>query len=307
MMRGYLRILEKAGDLRGALDVAHRENDLHERVMNTARQKAVLELSAKFEDERRARRIELLQRDNTIKSHDLQTQRLRQQMILLAAALIVVACAALAWGIARIRTINARWVRNSQRDALTGLLNRRYFSERSLTPRGHRPYVGCLLLINVDQIHRINAMFGYAAGDAVLAALGRRLSDILRDSEALVRWAGDEFLAVLGPMSAAQLNLLVQRILTAIREHAVIWSGRNHQCTLSIGYASFPLDGATIDVSLDRAITLVGNALLQAKRQGRDRACLINRVNANSEQDLSSINVQFEEAAADHRVQLVET
>jgi len=57
-----------------------------------AREKALLELSAKFDDERRARRIELLERDNAIKSRDLQAQRSRQQLLLLSAALIVVAC-----------------------------------------------------------------------------------------------------------------------------------------------------------------------------------------------------------------------
>jgi hypothetical protein len=96
------------------------------------REKALLESTAKFDDERRARRIELLERDNAIKSRDLQAQRLRQQMIVMAAALIVLACGVLFWGIARIRKVNARLVHNIQHDALTGLLNRRYFNEHIL-------------------------------------------------------------------------------------------------------------------------------------------------------------------------------
>lgn len=307
MMHEYLEVLEKAGDLRGALEVVHQDDEVRKRLMATSRQKILLELSAKFDDERRARQIELLERDNTIKSRDLQAQRLRQQMIVMAAALIAVACGALAWGICRIRHANERWVHNSQRDVLTGLLNRRHFNEHILTQHGDRPYVGCLLLISVDRLQCVNDLFGHAAGDAVLTALGNRLSSVLRDAEALVRWNGKDFLAMLGPMSEAQLNRLVRQLLNIAPSEPVTWNGHSRRCTVSIGYASFPMGGAAVDLSLDRAITLAGKALQQAKRQGRDRACLIQLVNADSEQELSAINMRFEEAAAQHRVRLVET
>jgi len=109
------------------------------------------------------------------------------------------------------------------------------------------------------------------------------------------------------PMSDAQLNLAVRRLLTAIHGEPVSWNGQSAGCTVSIGYASFPVEGAAVDISLDRAITLVDKALRQAKRQGGNRACLISRVSVNNEGELSAINAQFEVAALDRRVQLVET
>ena len=306
-MREYLPALERAGDLRGALDVYHRDDKVHEQVMTAARQKALLELSAKFDDERRTRRIELLERDNAIKSRDLQAQSLHQQMIIMAAGLIVLTCAALAWGIIRIRKVNARLLHNIQHDLLTGFLNRRYFNDRILAQQGNRPYLGCLLLIDIDHLKPINDTFGHQAGDEVLRTLSKRLADTLPENDALVRWSGEEFLVMLGPMSDAQLNATIRRLFAAIRSEPVAWNSQAIRCAVSIGYASFPVQGAGVDISLDRALSLVDQALQQAKQRGRDRACLIMLVNAASEQELSAINAQFAQATADHRVQLGET
>ena len=141
----------------------------------------------------------------------------------------------------------------------------------------------------------------------MLAAASKRLANTLRDNETLLRWGGEEFLVLLRPMSDAQLNLTAHRLLNAVRSEPVVWHGERIRCTVSIGCASFPVTGAAIDVSLDRAISLVDKALYHAKRRGRDRACMITLVNVYSEQELAAINEEFEDAIADRRVQLVET
>jgi diguanylate cyclase (GGDEF)-like protein len=279
-MRDYLAALEGAGDVRGALEVSHRDDTLRDQLMTTAGEQALRDLSAKLDSERRTRQIELLQRDNAIKGRDLQAQRQRQQMIVMAAALVTLTCAALVWGISRIRRVNARLLHNSRHDALTGLLNRQYFNEYILAQQGDRAYFGCLLLIDIDHFRHINDTLGHSAGDAVLAALSKRLLTTLRDSEAVVRWGSDEFLGLLGPMSDAQLNLAVRRLLAAIRSEPVAWDGQSMQFTVSIGYASFPVTGAATDIPLERAVVMVGEAVRQAKREGRDRACPIVRVHA---------------------------
>jgi len=307
MMRRYRVALEKVGDLRAALGVADREEAVRDKLAVTAREKAVLELSAKFDDERRARRIELLERDNAIKSRDLQVQRSRQQLLLMSAALVVVACGALFWGIVRIRRINGHLLYSIRHDALTGLLNRRYFNEQILTKQADRPYVGSLLLVAVDHPEYINDTWGYSAADAVLGAVSRRLSSALRDNDALVRWESEVFLAMGGPMSDAQLNLAARGLLSAIHGEPVVWNGQDIACTVSIGYASFPVKGAAVPIALERAIILVDKALRQAQLQGGDRACMITFVSADNDGELSAIYKQFEVATADRRVQVVET
>ena len=306
MLREYADALEHAGYLMMAIQVYHRYDAVGERIMTTARQRAFLELSAKFDDERKARELELLRRDNALKVSEMHEQRLRQQLIGAVALFVTCICAALAWAFARVKRANDRLRFNSERDALTGLRNRRYFNEHVLSIDGARPVGGCVLLADLDHFKRINDTLGHPAGDAVLATVSHRLSAALRESDKLVRWGGEEFLAVLDPITKEQADRTVERLLQAVRRHPVLWNGQAIECTISIGYACFPMAGSATEISLDSAIGLIDKALYEAKRRGRDRACLITAVSARNARDLTSINTDFETAAADRRVELME-
>ena len=107
-------------------------------------------------------------------------------------------------------------------------------------------------------------------------------------------------------MTPAQADLTAERLLQAVRREPVTWNGHMIHCTISIGYASFPMAGSATDISLDSAISLVDKALYVAKRRGRDRACLIKVVSARDDKELTKISSEFETATRDRRVELVE-
>jgi diguanylate cyclase (GGDEF)-like protein len=306
LLREYADALEHAGYLMMAIQVYHRYDETSEKFMTNTRQRAFLELSAQFDDERKARELELLRRDNALKVSEMRGQRLFQQLIIAGALFIACICAALVWAFARVSKANERLRFSSEHDPLTGLSNRRYFNERVLAIDGGRPVGGCVLLADLDHFKRINDTHGHPAGDAVLAAMSQRLAAALRENDKLVRWGGEEFLAVLGPMTPAQADLTAERLLQAVRCEPVVWNGNLIRCTISIGYASFPMAGSATDISLDSAISLVDKALYEAKRRGRDRACLIKVVSARNEKELTTISSEFESATTDCRVQLVE-
>jgi len=306
LLREYADALEHAGYLMMAIQVYHRYDETSQRFMTNTRQRAFLELSAQFDDERKARELELLRRDNALKVAEMREQRLRQQLILAGALFIAFICAALLWAVARVNKVNERLRFSSEHDPLTGLSNRRYFNEQVLAVEGARPVGGCVLLADLDHFKRINDTYGHPAGDAVLAAMSQRLSAALRGDDKLVRWGGEEFLAVLGPMAPSQADATAERLLQAVRCEPVLWNGQLIRCTISIGYASFPMAGSAADITLDSAISLVDKALYVAKRRGRDRACLIKVVSARNEKELTNISSEFESAARDRRVQLVE-
>jgi diguanylate cyclase (GGDEF)-like protein len=306
LLREYADALEHAGYLMMAIQVYHRYDETSEKFMTNTRQRAFLELSAQFDDERKARELELLRRDNALKVSEMRGQRLFQQLIIAGALFIACICAALVWAFARVSKANERLRFSSEHDPLTGLSNRRYFNERVLAIDGGRPVGGCILLADLDHFKRINDTHGHPAGDAVLAAMSQRLAAALRENDKLVRWGGEEFLAVLGPMTPAQADLTAERLLQAVRCEPVVWNGNLIRCTISIGYASFPMAGSATDISLDSAISLVDKALYEAKRRGRDRACLIKVVSARNEKELTTISSEFESATTDLRVQLVE-
>jgi diguanylate cyclase (GGDEF)-like protein len=306
LLREYADALEHAGYLMMAIQVYHRYDEVSEKFMTNTRQRAFLELSAQFDDERKARELELLRRDNALKVAEMREQRLRQQLILAGALFIAFVCAALVWAFARVSKANERLRFNSEHDPLTGLSNRRYFNEQVLAVEGSRPVGGCVLLADLDHFKRINDTYGHPAGDAVLAAMSQRLSAALRADDKLVRWGGEEFLAVLEPMTPSQADSTAERLLQAVRSEPVMWNGKLIRCTISIGYAHFPMAGSATDITLDSAISLVDKALYVAKRRGRDRACLIKVVSARNETELTSISSEFESAARDRRIQLVE-
>jgi diguanylate cyclase (GGDEF)-like protein len=306
LLREYADALEHAGYLMMAIQVYHRYDETSEKFMTNTRQRAFLELSAQFDDERKARELELLRRDNALKVSEMRGQRLFQQLIIAGAVFIACICAALVWAFARVSKANERLRFSSEHDPLTGLSNRRYFNERVLAIDGGRPVGGCVLLADLDHFKRINDTHGHPAGDAVLAAMSQRLAAALRENDKLVRWGGEEFLAVLGPMTPAQADLTAERLLQAVRCEPVVWNGQLIRCTISIGYASFPMAGSATDISLDSAISLVDKALYEAKRRGRDRACLIKVVSARNEKELTTISSEFESATTDRRVLLVE-
>jgi diguanylate cyclase (GGDEF)-like protein len=307
LLREYADALEHAGYLMMAIQVYHRYEEVSEKIMTITRQRAFLELSAKFDDERQARELELLRRDNALKASEMHGQRLQLQLILAGAFFVTCLCAALMWAFAGVRRANNRLRFDSERDALTGLRNRRYFNEYVLSVDGARPVGGCVLLADLDHFKRINDTLGHPAGDAVLATVSHRLSAALRESDKLVRWGGEEFLAILDPITREQADSTVERLLQTVRRDPVLWNGQAIQCTISIGYAFFPMTGSATEISLENAISLVDKALYEAKRRGRDRACLISSVSAVDEQELTVISAEFESAAADLRVLLVET
>ena len=305
-MAEYGVALERAGAWRSAVHLYHRADKLRERLMTTERQRALLQLSAQFDAERRTREIEILKRGNAIQKAELRAQRLRQLFVITVTALVALICVLLGWSFNRVRKMNAQLRYKSEHDALTGLCNRRYLQDHVLASWGERAFQGSLIIVDVDHFKQINDSFGHTAGDMVLARIGKRLAQSLRKHDVLVRWGGEEFLVVLEPLSEAHLRAIAGKLLNAIRHETLAWHGETIHCTASIGYASFPLSGTQTDVSISRAVSLVDKALYQAKQRGRDRACFISALRAGSEQDLLSISEDFDMAAADERVQLLE-
>ena len=304
LLHEYGQALEQTNQWQTALTVFHRESTLREQLFTAARQRSLLELEARFEDVRKTREIEILKRDNALQRANLAAQQFRQQAVLLAAALAVVVCMVLSWAFSRLRKAGAQLRYASEHDSLTGLHNRRYFNDNILLPHRDRSFHGCLLLIDVDHFKRINDVLGHPTGDAVLTALGERLSGSLRDRDTLVRWGGEEFLAVLEPLSEADLNATVGRLLNIVETSPIQANGQSVDCTVSIGCARFPIQGAAIDIALERAITLVDKALYRAKSAGRNRACFIRALRARTEQEAgSSINASFEGATGGELVE----
>ncbi len=155
-------------------------------------------------------------------------------------------------------------------DPLTGLYNRRFLSGQIETSPVDSDTL--FFLIDADHFKRINDQHGHAAGDAVLVQLAQRLKLAVRDSDFVVRWGGEEFLAVTRGTSRARADELAERIRASVAEQAFhLEDGQVLPVTCSVGYAAWPfLPAHPQAVDWLGVVTLADLGLLAAKRLGRN-------------------------------------
>ena len=162
-------------------------------------------------------------------------------------------------------------VDTAQTDMLTGLLNRRTLRARlqeamQRADRNSRPLA--LLLFNINRFREINEALGVEAGDAALVHTAALLRGALREADAVARWSGDEFIAVLedagGEVDARQV---ATKIIDRFAAPLVLGQGdARRQCfvTASVGIALYPSPDPGLDALLRRA----GQALASARLGG---------------------------------------
>ena len=176
---------------------------------------------------------------------------------------------ALAIGAAcRTRRRLARAERLAATDALTGLPNRRQADEMlqrlvAAARRAGRPLA--VVLVDLDHFKAINDRFGHAAGDVGLRETGAAIRELLRASDHVARFGGEEFLVLLpdtsGPDAVAVAHKLRRRIAGLDVEEI------DGGLSASLGVAALPEDGD----DPDELIRAADAALYRAKENGRDR------------------------------------
>lgn len=284
----YGEALEGAGDMAGAVAAYHRERALSDELFKERRQKSMLELQEKYEAEKKQRQIELLSRENQLKSTEIDNRRLQQRVWWLLAVVFAMASVIVGILYRKVRSANARLheknlelKQQSSRDPLTGLYNRRHFQEFMRThvhteQRGAgtsgEEIVGAMFLLDVDHFKHVNDRHGHAAGDAVLNMISQNLRVILRETDMIVRWGGEEFLAFLPAIPRSGVDEIASRLLAGIAEQDIIYQGTRIPVRVSVGYAPFPLKPGRTELSWERAVNLVDMALYLAKAHGRNRA-----------------------------------
>ncbi|GIZ50094.1 GGDEF domain-containing protein [Noviherbaspirillum aridicola] len=156
------------------------------------------------------------------------------------------------------------------RDALTRLPNRRFMVD--LLQGGERVPHGrpaCLALLDIDWFKRINDTYGHAAGDEVLQRFAEEGSKLLRPTDILARWGGEEFLLFLPQTTLAQ----AQGILERFRRHTEAWTLAHGEArlrvTVSAGLVELH-DREDYGSGISRADAL----LYRAKSEGRNRVAV---------------------------------
>jgi diguanylate cyclase (GGDEF)-like protein len=174
-------------------------------------------------------------------------------------------------------------------DALTGAWNRRYLEEILTAEAGqvlrnyervregdirkldHRDLV--FIMVDVDFFKQVNDVHGHHAGDRLLQRVAERLGKVVRKSDVLVRWGGEEFLIMSRSADPLGTPAFCERILeTMAAEPFDLGHGILVRKTCSVGWAPFPWSrGAYEAICAEEVIELADAALYRAKAAGRNR------------------------------------
>ena len=308
----YGSALERVGDYPGAVNAYHRERRLSNELFEKRRQKAMLELQEKYDADKRQRQIELLERENQVKSAEIDNRRLQQRiwgLLIVVFALVTVIVGLLYRKVrhanAQLHEKNQELKQQSVRDPLTGLYNRRHFQEfmrthQQLEKRGvgasGDEMVSALFLLDVDHFKHINDTWGHGAGDAVLIRIADSLREILRETDMIVRWGGEEFLAFLPAIPRGGLDEVARRLLVGIAEIRIAYGGETLSANVSIGFAPYPLAPAGQPLPWERAVNLVDMALYMAKGHGRNRAYGLRGFSSTAHASMDEIEQNLEQA-----------
>jgi diguanylate cyclase (GGDEF)-like protein/PAS domain S-box-containing protein len=141
-------------------------------------------------------------------------------------------------------------------DLLTGLPNRAYFEERSeeiLRLTARHEHSAAVIYADVDNFKNINDTLGIRLGDEVLREVGERLKALLRDDDVLARPGGDEFLILLGEINDPQDVVIVLQKIDSALAAPIKADGHELYIGLTMGIATFPKDGVSVEELLRNA------------------------------------------------------
>ncbi len=156
-------------------------------------------------------------------------------------------------------------------DPLTGLYNRRFGLERlsqdfGRSVRSKEP-LGAVLF-DIDRFKAVNDTYGHEAGDQVLKAVADAVKEVLREGDTLMRYGGEEFLAILPGAGDADIGQLGERIRRVVESTTVMVGQQSISVTTSLGAVSFPSVNVT---DMDDLIRQADTAMYEAKSAGRNR------------------------------------
>lgn len=163
---------------------------------------------------------------------------------------------------------------SSIRDPLTGVYNKRYFTERikrdfTIALRNFRNLA--IVFIDLDFFKKVNDTYGHLAGDAVLVEFAKRVDKALRKTDVFCRYGGEEFAIIVKDCSNDILPVIGERIRLLFDKRPIQFNNTLINITVSQGIAS--IEGENI-ASVEDLIADADKKLYKAKAEGRNRVIL---------------------------------
>lgn len=180
----------------------------------------------------------------------------------------------------RLSELNLKLEQLAHTDEATGLFNKRRLLERLnmevARARRYGEILSCLM-IDIDDFKQINDTYGHQAGDAVLRQTGELLRSSLRVTDFVARYGGEEFTVLLPRTNSAGAHRVAENLRSTFMLHPFVLSNGVVRLTISIGAACC----STFDhLDAPEMILRADNALYHAKRNGKNRTCFTDGLEA---------------------------
>lgn len=307
-----VKVLLKQESLQQAFLALQRQKELDDEILNEKRLTSIASVQAQTEFIRRAHQIELLEKESALQQAAIEKETLSRNTWLITVVGISIVLFLLYGRIMQFRhtkkleqEVDTRTLQLEEAnkelvqayremeaisltDKLTGIKNRRFLEKQigADLEQSQRQYQNwrtgkmglpkqadiVMFMIDVDNFKDVNDVFGHGAGDRVLIQLTERMAKVFRQSDYLVRWGGEEFVAVARFIDRKDASALAQRMLEAVSEELFELTDRiNQELTCSIGYASYPLMlEDNIDKHWHGLISMADACLYAAKYSGKN-------------------------------------
>lgn len=161
-----------------------------------------------------------------------------------------------------------RLTKLSSQDPLTGLKNRRYFTNRAEQAwdsyqRYAQPF--SLMLVDIDWFKKTNDTYGHHVGDLVLVKLAEILNENLRNSDVISRWGGEEFLVLLPELNVHEAYWVAEKLRKAVANTLFHCEGNDLHITITAGVSDI-----RDCESVQHCIHSVDKKLYKGKASGRN-------------------------------------
>ncbi len=163
-------------------------------------------------------------------------------------------------------------------DDVTGLYNQRRLSQDLESAVKHHEKHDknfSLMFIDIDHFKSVNDNYGHLIGSKLLTDIGEVLSLILRSTDHIYRYGGDEFVVIMPTVDIKTVHDIAGRVLTKIKNKSFdIGNGETYRLSVSIGIAEYPTDAN----SALEIIRFADEMMYMSKRSGRGKVFHINEV-----------------------------
>jgi diguanylate cyclase (GGDEF)-like protein len=156
-------------------------------------------------------------------------------------------------------------------DDVTGLYNQRKLAEdleKAIVEHEEKHDTFSIMFIDLDHFKQVNDNYGHVVGSKLLSDLGKVLALILRQSDHIYRYGGDEFVIIMPNVDVGTVHEVALRVLDRIKNYKFeIGNGEIYNMSISIGIAEYPTDAS----SAKEIVQFADDMMYESKKSGRGK------------------------------------